>query len=321
VVTPEQSDKWPELERAMRRSFSLLHLANLRLEGLDLDALVRAMDPSAEVVAKVEPILTQYLIDLDPLIVARDQAAATLLREAQEAREINDEIEEARSSGEEVDRRMASKSERAGASAVRAASSVLDASKRIADLNATTLTQIQEFLPPEMSAEIEKIATSPLYTRRNNYWSQSQAHAALHLAENLSTFSESLASENLWWGSAGAQMGVNRIRSAVKPLTEEQRARIKEIRAKFEAEDRIIKGRMEPDEDADPARSSWISVRVQTGSVGLSRVEELEQMSEKRRKRERETSKKQAELVLETLKEVREVLDPEQRMLIAAFMW
>jgi len=321
VVTSEQSDKWPELERAMRRSFSLLHLANLRLEGLDLDALVRAMDPSAEVVAKVEPILAQYLIDLDPLIVARDQAAAALLREAQEAREINDEIEEARSNGEEVDRRMASKSERAGASVVRAASSVLDASKRIADLNATTLTQIQEFLPPEMSAEIEKIATSPLFTRRNNYWSQSQAHAALHLAENLSTFSESLASENLWWGSAGAQMGVNRIRSAVKPLTEEQMAKIKEIRAKFEAEDRIIKGRMEPDEDADPSRSSWISVRVQTGSVGISRVEELEQMSEKRRKREQEASKKQAELVLETLKEVREVLDPEQRMLIAAFMW
>ena len=204
---------------------------------------------------------------------------------------------------------------------VRAASSVLDASKRIADLNSMTLTQLQEILPAEMSAEIEKIATSPLYTRRNNYWNQSQAHAALHLAENLSTFSESLVSNNLWSGTAGTQIGVNRIRSAVKPLTDGQAARIKEIRQRFETEDRALKRRMEPEEEADPTRSTWIDIRVETGTVGLVRTEAQEEASARRQKREQEMRKKQAELVLGTLKEVREVLDPEQRMLIAAFMW
>jgi hypothetical protein len=318
VVSPEQSDKWPELERAMRRSFSLLHLANLRFEGLDLDALIRGMDPSPETLQRIDPILTQYLIELDVLLSARDQAAATLEREAREARDLQEAIDDAEG---ESSRRDHSRAHRAGQSVVRAASTTLDASKRIADLNSLTLNTVQEHLPEDISAAIAKIVASPLYTRRNNDWDQTKAHAAIHLAENITTFSESLVSENIWSGTLGAQAGTNRLRAAVKPLTKEQSARIREIRARFETDDLALRARLKPEEDADPSRTTWLALRVPTGTVYLERTDGEGESSQRHQKREKEFRKKQAELILATIKDVRAVLDREQRMLIAAFTW
>ncbi len=321
VLTTEQNDRWPDLERAMRRSFSLLNLANMRMEGLDLGALVKTLDPPDDVAERIAPTLAQYSLELDPLIAARDQAADALETAAIEARDMQETMQDPGDARASEVRRAASKIERASTRAVRAGSSVLDASKRIADLNAMYLARLQHDLPESIAVEIAKIAETPLYTRRENSWSDTPAHAALHLAENLSSFSDALSSWNLWSATSREQAGVNRIRAGISPLTDDQRARIKEIRVKFETEDHIIKSKMEPEDETDPSRSNWVSIRTPTGYAYLSRIDPRDDDSDRHEKREAELRKKQAELTLSTLKEVREVLDPQQRILIAAFMW
>ena len=321
VVTTEQNDLWPDLERAMRRSFSLLHLANMRREGMDLASLIRALDPPEDVAERIAPILEQYTLELDPLIAARDQSAEALEAMAIEARDLQETMQDPGDARASDVRKAASKMDRASTRVVRAGSSVLDASRRIADLNAMYLARLQGDLPEAIALEITKIADTPLYTRREGSWSDTPAHAALHLAENLSSFSDALSSWNLWSSTSREQAGVNRIRSGVQPLTEPQRDRITEIRAKFEIEDRRIKSKMEPEDETDPSRSNWVSIRTPTGRASLVRTDRRDNDSDRQEKREAELRKQQAELTLSTLKEVREVLDPEQRILIAAFMW
>lgn len=320
VATPEQADKWPDLERAMRRNFTLLHLANYRLEALDLDALIRGMEPPPDVLAAIDPVLHSYLVELDILLTTRDQAADALETEAIKARDLSESVEESEDD-RGASRRDIRRAQRGAESVVRAAARTLDASKRIADLNAATLTQLQDKLPAAIADEIHKIANSPLYARRNNDWDQTEAHAALHLAENLTTFSDSLSQDTIWSGTSGSVAGIARLRAAVKPLTREQTAKIRDLRKSFETEDLALRNRLQPGDDADPDRSSWIYLRVRSGTVYLYRTEAGEEESERHQRREREFQKKHAELILDTIKKVREILDPDQRMLVAAYMW
>lgn len=75
VLTPEQADRWPDLERALRRR-DLLPRGEVSGERVDLFEVVARVELSEESRAAVESLLADYAVQLDAALVWREQAAS-----------------------------------------------------------------------------------------------------------------------------------------------------------------------------------------------------------------------------------------------------
>ncbi len=75
VLTPEQADRWPDLERALRRR-DLLPRGEVSGERVDLFQVVARLELSEESRFAVEPLLADYAVQLDAALVWREQAAS-----------------------------------------------------------------------------------------------------------------------------------------------------------------------------------------------------------------------------------------------------
>lgn len=82
LLSDEQSERrWPVYERGYRRRTQLAPRAQLPGEGIDLIALVAEMEVSDEQRASIEPMLSQYAIELDRGIVSRNEILDAITNE------------------------------------------------------------------------------------------------------------------------------------------------------------------------------------------------------------------------------------------------
>ncbi|MBL1218099.1 MAG: hypothetical protein D8M59_11460 [Planctomycetes bacterium] len=71
---PQAQRLWPEYERGYRRRTQLTQRSQLPGEGVDLIVMVDDLDVSESQLAAVDPILSQYAMELDRGILARNEA-------------------------------------------------------------------------------------------------------------------------------------------------------------------------------------------------------------------------------------------------------
>jgi hypothetical protein len=72
LMTEEQAAKWPQLER-MRRRDTTLRLGFLSGETVDVIGLVEDAELPAEVMERVRPMLSQYELELDRVLIERNE--------------------------------------------------------------------------------------------------------------------------------------------------------------------------------------------------------------------------------------------------------
>lgn len=117
LLTPDQSDKWPELERTRRRTRTLSR-GFLSGEGVDLFRIARDLKVTedAEAAASVEAVLERYAIDLDRALQKRNELYESGMRDAMDMwrggnfEEMQKRFEEARDAGvavRDINRRYA----------------------------------------------------------------------------------------------------------------------------------------------------------------------------------------------------------------------
>ncbi len=85
ILTPEQQQAWPRVERMQRREQTLgSNPLAINGERVDLTQLVERMQLNEESKAKVDPLLERYETEMDPLLVRRAEQMekATAQREA-----------------------------------------------------------------------------------------------------------------------------------------------------------------------------------------------------------------------------------------------
>lgn len=80
VLTPSQDERWVEAERYHRRFSTLGDEGLISGEGVDLIEAVKGLDLDDQARASIEPVLSQYEIDLDRALVERNKAYADGLR-------------------------------------------------------------------------------------------------------------------------------------------------------------------------------------------------------------------------------------------------
>lgn len=86
---PNQQERWPQFERAVRRARSLDD-SDLSGEGVDLISIIRQMQLQQSVLEAAQPALDQYEITLDAALIARDKQITALLPKFTDAMETMD---------------------------------------------------------------------------------------------------------------------------------------------------------------------------------------------------------------------------------------
>ncbi|MSR33682.1 MAG: hypothetical protein EXS12_02610 [Phycisphaerales bacterium] len=86
---PNQQERWPQFERAVRRTRSLDD-SDLSGEGVDLISIMRQMQLQQSVLEAAQPAMDQYEIALDAALIARDKQISALLPKFTEAMETMD---------------------------------------------------------------------------------------------------------------------------------------------------------------------------------------------------------------------------------------
>lgn len=89
VLTPEQAEKWPRVERAIRRDQSIRR-GVLSGERVDLTELVSDLKLDETAAAAVEPVMEQYEAELDRAIIERNQQFESAMAQFQELRRNGD---------------------------------------------------------------------------------------------------------------------------------------------------------------------------------------------------------------------------------------
>ncbi len=125
VLTTEQADKWPAVERAQRRD-STIRWGRLSGEGVDLTELADQQKLSDESMKAVVPLLQQYEEELDRELVRRNEVYQSAMEKMMELR---------RNGDMEAMQAMIEKGREAG--------------KRVRDLNRQYARQIADLLPAE----------------------------------------------------------------------------------------------------------------------------------------------------------------------------
>lgn len=72
LLTEEQAEKWPDLERTMRRERTVSR-GRMSGERADVIRIIDDLKPTPEVRAQIDPVLTQYAVDLDRELIARNE--------------------------------------------------------------------------------------------------------------------------------------------------------------------------------------------------------------------------------------------------------
>lgn len=72
-LSDQQLERWPKLERAIRRD-KMLHLGEISGESVDLLVLVKQLQLGKETMTSIEPALDEFEIALDEALLARDAA-------------------------------------------------------------------------------------------------------------------------------------------------------------------------------------------------------------------------------------------------------
>lgn len=132
MLTEEQLERWPALERQRRRVRSL-EQSFLSGEGVDVIELVNDMEFSPELMEGVTPVLARYELELDRALVERDKLYESGMDRAMELWQNQDF---------DTMQKLFDEAREAGA--------------KVRDTHRRAARQVMSVLPPEKAAEFEK---------------------------------------------------------------------------------------------------------------------------------------------------------------------
>lgn len=283
VLSAAQGEKWNLLEREQRRAKTLAKYASYPDEKIDIVACVQAIELSDELKRELEPILDEYRMQMDSVLVSRNRKAEQVGKRAMEANQIEIDYEN-------LDYEDPASVEAAYAAYNKAREQLVplgmelrQACARVREVNVQFRRRVEDRLSGAQLDEFRKIARpkseEDMWTRM--YGGYSRAKMMIGLLENLEMYIASAQMQADMWGESDSEemaMYLRRMRE-VQPLSETQRQQVAQIKADWEAGSESIRSRHESkapgaDANADP---DYIQLPTPSGTLSLMRVTEGEE--------------------------------------------
>jgi hypothetical protein len=240
-LTPEQEEAWPRIERQRRRALTLIQHASVEGEALDLIAIVDALSLDEPDLGPIRPLLADYEVRLDAALQARNRRVEALGAKA--ARLAAREHEMWKSGKRHAkDDLIAFNAEREETrlECVADAMDVLDAARRIADVNREYIALVTPLIPDDRREDWDASLDAPVRGSIYDFGKDVQLNRAIRVINSLEEMEQTISmveTQTRRWAGDGSPLDdwVVFARS-VRPISREQRDQLERIREDLEIE-------------------------------------------------------------------------------------
>jgi len=254
LLTSEQSERWPLLEREHRRLKTLSAYASFADERIDLVVSVRSIDLDEASIESLRPLLDEYRLQIDAALVPRNNKARSLGEGLQALQSKEDDARNMQNPMEmhEVWAKIREEQQEL----VPLALELHGLCSRLRDINRHYQARIEERLPPDAADAFRDRTTTSERNPLDGMFRASRMLTMLEMmAENTGSFRNHMMS------------GMN---LEVPALTDEQMREIELVREDFEARRSTLFARYLPNGWTE-AESASISLSTPHGQLSLTR--------------------------------------------------
>ncbi|MFI4854136.1 MAG: hypothetical protein ACIAQF_04040 [Phycisphaerales bacterium JB065] len=307
LLTADQMEYWPHVERDLRRLKTLSAYASSPDERIDLVVSVQALDLDETAREALRPLLDEYRLQVDAALVARNAKARSL---GEKFLDLQARQEEARNPQNIMNMGDLWREIREEQQAlVPKALELRDLCSRLSDINQHFRARIEQQLSADHVDAFRRLTTTDADASMNSLF---RAGRMLRMLEESAFQSETSVRYLAYAGDV-----------EVQPLTDAQKQQIDQIRHDFESRRDAVLARHFPDRAARPEPFS-ITLPTPHGRVSLTRRVELRQESNVVKIMNgvpisEELQQEMYELDQETVDRLRQVLTMEQRQLLVGY--